>query len=87
MISRLLIGLIHLYRWLISPYLTPRCRFIPTCSQYAVHCLQHHGLKNGLLFIVRRLLKCHPYEKLGGSWGYDPVPPVAPTPPIEKRAT
>lgn len=91
MICRLLIWIIYAYRWIISPIvnLIPRCRFTPTCSQYAIHCLQHHGLKNGLIFIARRLLRCHPYEKLGGAWGYDPVPPTTTTTSVqsEKRVT
>lgn len=74
MIVKLLISLVHGYRWLISPYLQPRCRFVPTCSAYAVHALHHHGLKHGLYLIARRLMRCHPIEKLGGSYGYDPVP-------------
>lgn len=73
MIRHLLMGIIHVYRRAISPYLAPRCRFIPSCSQYAIHALQHHGLWRGVSMIVRRLLRCHPYEKLGGKWGYDPV--------------
>ncbi|MBX3486686.1 MAG: membrane protein insertion efficiency factor YidD [Candidatus Paracaedibacteraceae bacterium] len=74
MIAKLLIGLIHLYRWLISPYLPARCRFVPTCSAYAVHALHHHGLKKGLYLVARRLIRCHPIEKLGAGYGYDPVP-------------
>lgn len=73
-IEKIFIGLIHGYRWLISPYLLPRCRFEPTCSRYAVHALQHHGLRRGGWMIIRRILKCHPFKKFGGSWGYDPVP-------------
>ena len=74
MISRVLIGLIYGYRWFISPYLSPKCRFIPTCSQYAIHSLYHHGLLKGISLIAKRLFRCHPYEKLGGGWGYDPIP-------------
>jgi len=74
MIIKILSGLIHIYRWIISPYLLPRCRFQPTCSAYALHALQHHGLKKGLYFIARRLFRCHPIEKLGAGYGYDPVP-------------
>lgn len=74
MIVKFLIMLVHGYRWLISPYLQPRCRFEPTCSAYAVHALQYHGLKHGLRLIFRRLMRCHPIEQLGGSFGYDPVP-------------
>jgi putative membrane protein insertion efficiency factor len=74
MIVRLFIVLIHGYRWFIAPYMTPRCRFEPSCSAYAIHALRYHGLKHGLYLMIRRLLRCHPIKKLGGSWGYDPVP-------------
>lgn len=74
MIIKLLISLIKFYRWIISPYLMPRCRFEPTCSRYAIHSLQHHGFKRGSWLIMKRLMKCQPFQRLGGSWGYDPVP-------------
>ncbi|WP_032112776.1 membrane protein insertion efficiency factor YidD [Candidatus Paracaedibacter symbiosus] len=74
MITKIFIAGIKFYRWTISPYLVPRCRFEPTCSRYAVHALQHHGLKQGSWFIVKRLMKCQPFRRLGGDWGYDPVP-------------
>lgn len=74
MIVRVLIAILHAYRWIISPYLRPRCRFEPTCSRYAIHALQHHGLKQGSVLVFKRLLRCHPIKKLGGGWGYDPVP-------------
>lgn len=74
MIIKLLIAVIKFYRWVVSPYLAPRCRFEPTCSRYAVHALQYHGLKHGSWLIVRRLMKCQPFRVLGSSWGYDPVP-------------
>lgn len=74
MISSLIVKLILFYRWVISPFLAPRCRFEPTCSRYAIHALEHYGLGKGLQLIAMRLLRCHPFTKLGGSWGYDPVP-------------
>ena len=61
---------IHFYRMCISPMLPPSCRFVPTCSQYAIEALRKHGPVKGLWLTVRRLLRCHPW---GGS-GYDPVP-------------
>ncbi len=60
-----------LYRKCISPLLPPTCRFVPTCSAYALEALQVHGAWRGSYLTVRRLLRCHPW---GGS-GYDPVPP------------
>ena len=58
------------YMVLVSPLLLPRCRFLPTCSQYAVEALQRHGFFRGGYLALRRLLRCHPF---GGS-GCDPVP-------------
>lgn len=65
-----LIILVRFYQLCISPLKPPSCRFIPTCSQYAIEALRKHGPIKGLYLTVRRLLRCHPW---GGS-GYDPVP-------------
>ncbi|USP13775.1 membrane protein insertion efficiency factor YidD [Vibrio gazogenes] len=70
-LSWLVIGLIYLYRWLISPLLGPRCRFTPTCSRYAIEALKAHGFVKGCWLSAKRLLKCHPLNE----GGYDPVPP------------
>lgn len=67
---------IHLYQWLISPLLPAACRFQPTCSAYALEALRTHGPFKGLYLAVRRLLRCHPITWLGGSSGFDPVPPA-----------
>lgn len=64
------IVLIRFYQIAISPYLGPRCRFYPTCSQYALEAIKLHGLVFGLWLMTKRLLKCHPACK----GGYDPVP-------------
>ena len=64
------LGLIRLYRLLISPLLGPRCRFLPTCSDYALDAYARHGWWHGTRLTARRLLRCHPW---GGS-GHDPVP-------------
>ena len=70
--SHLLIGLIWLYRSIISP-LKPRCcRFHPTCSQYAMEAFRVHGLFKGCALTIWRLLRCHPFYH--GDL-YDPVPP------------
>lgn len=50
--------------------LPPRCRYAPTCSQYAIEALQKHGAARGSVLALRRICRCHPF---GGS-GYDPVP-------------
>ena len=65
-----LIALIKIYQWVISPMIGPRCRFNPTCSQYAVEALNKHGLFKGLWLSVRRIARCHPW----GGHGIDPVP-------------
>ncbi|HEY0282616.1 MAG TPA: membrane protein insertion efficiency factor YidD [Rhizomicrobium sp.] len=70
-----LIAPIRFYRTFISPMLPPSCRFTPTCSQYAIEAIQTHGALKGLALTVRRLVRCHPITWLGGSHGYDPVPP------------
>jgi hypothetical protein len=64
-------ALVRLYRFAIAPFLVGRCRFEPTCSQYALDALSDHGAARGGWLILRRVARCHP---LGG-FGYDPVPP------------
>lgn len=70
MIAWALRGLILFYRWFLSPLLPPRCRFLPSCSEYGLQALERHGALRGGWLTVRRLARCHPW---GGS-GYDPVP-------------
>jgi putative membrane protein insertion efficiency factor len=53
----------------------PACRFNPTCSRYAIEAIEVHGPVKGLGLAARRLARCHPIKWLGGSEGYDPVPP------------
>ena len=65
-----LLKLVRFYQVAISPMLPPRCRYTPTCSQYAVEALQKHGAYKGSMLALRRICRCHPF---GGS-GYDPVP-------------
>lgn len=65
-----LVGLVRLYQWTLSPWLGPRCRFTPTCSEYAVAALQRFGPWRGSWLAGRRILRCHPW----GATGYDPVP-------------
>jgi putative membrane protein insertion efficiency factor len=61
---------IRLYQLFVSPLLTPSCRYLPSCSDYAAEAVARHGAVGGLGLAMRRLLRCHPW---GGS-GYDPVP-------------
>lgn len=69
-LSALLIGLIQAYRYCISPLLGARCRFSPTCSQYARQSVEIYGAFKGSWLALVRILKCHPLH----SGGYDPVP-------------
>ena len=53
-----------------------KCRFVPSCSEYAKESLQQHGLFSGSTLFLKRILKCHPIKFLGGSSGYDPAPKI-----------
>lgn len=67
---RLLIALIRGYQWGLSPLLGPRCRFYPSCSQYALEAVARYGILRGGWLALRRLGRCHPWH-IGG---VDPVP-------------
>lgn len=61
---------IKLYQWFVSPILKTNCRYLPTCSEYAVLSLKEHGIMKGLYLTFKRIFSCHPY----GGEGYNPVP-------------
>ena len=61
---------IRFYRRFISPLTPPSCRFVPTCSQYAIEAITKHGPFKGSWLALKRVLRCRP----GGGSGYDPVP-------------
>lgn len=63
-------GAIRAYQLIMSPVLPPSCRYLPTCSDYAIEAIERHGAVRGAALAGSRLLRCHPW---GGS-GYDPVP-------------
>ena len=65
--------LIRFYRRYISPMRPPCCRFIPTCSQYALEAVEKYGAWKGCWLALRRLLRCHPFHRQK-SIVYDPVP-------------
>ncbi|MCK0106739.1 membrane protein insertion efficiency factor YidD [Marinobacter sp. S0848L] len=67
---QLLLLPIRFYQYAISPMMASHCRHTPTCSQYAVEAIQHHGALKGSYLAGARLLRCHPW----GDAGYDPVP-------------
>ena len=71
--KRVLIALVRFYRRRISPYTRPTCRFIPTCSAYALEALEKHGAARGAWLTLRRLSKCHPFHRQD-CIEYDPVP-------------
>ena len=68
-ITNILIGIIKFYKMIISPYLGPSCRYLPTCSEYAIDCLKTYGLIKGIFKALKRVLSCHPF----GGEGFDPV--------------
>jgi putative membrane protein insertion efficiency factor len=69
LIKRAMLGAIGLYRY-TAPVRRPRCRYLPTCSEYAAEAIEVHGPGRGLWLAIRRLGRCHPF----GSFGFDPVP-------------
>lgn len=77
LLGALLRAPIHAYRLLLSPLVGPRCRHLPTCSEYALEALRVHGPWRGLRLTAWRLLRCQPW----GTSGYDPVPPCS-RPPV-----
>ncbi len=69
--KKLLLWLIVFYRRHLSGLKhTPTCRFIPTCSEYALQAVERYGAGRGAWLSLRRLLKCHPFHP----GGYDPLP-------------
>lgn len=70
MLSRLLILLLKGYKRFISPMLGPRCRFVPSCSEYAMEAIGRFGPVKGGWLAMRRIARCHPLH----SGGHDPVP-------------
>lgn len=70
-LKRLLIKLIRFYQKSISPLFPPRCRFIPTCSQYALEAIEKYGPWKGGYLAFKRLLRCNPFNH---DDPFDPVP-------------
>lgn len=65
------LGLIYIYKFLISPVLPHTCRFTPTCSTYMIQCIKEFGIFKGTFLGIKRLLRCVP----GSKGGYDLIPP------------
>ena len=72
--SGVLLALLRAYRRYLSPMLSPRCRFLPSCSAYAVEAIERHGAARGSWLALRRVARCHPFHP----GGPDPVPDPAP---------
>lgn len=72
-IDRLLIALLRGYKFAISPLLGPRCRFTPSCSEYAMTAIGRFGAMRGGWLALRRIGRCHPLNP----GGHDPVPPAS----------
>ena len=66
----LLLTLLRGYKAMLSPFLPPACRYVPTCSDYAVEAIERYGAFRGSAIAMWRLLRCHPFVR----GGYDPVP-------------
>lgn len=67
--KKIAIMMIKGYRLFISPLKPPTCRFVPTCSEYALQAIEKYGIFRGSIMAVRRILRCHPFHP----GGYDPV--------------
>lgn len=67
---KILVLIIRFYQYFLSPWLGSRCRYYPTCSQYAIEAVTRHGPGRGLWFALKRIGRCHPWH----DGGHDPVP-------------
>ena len=65
MTTRLLVGLVRVYQWVLSPLLGDRCKYHPTCSQYAIDALHEHGATRGTVLAAWRVLRCNPWSAGG----------------------
>lgn len=70
MARAVIIRLIRIYQIVLSPLLGANCRFVPTCSQYAIEAVSRYGVWQGIKLAVKRILRCHPFNP----GGHDPVP-------------
>ena len=67
---KIAVGIIRSYQLCLSPLLPMSCRYLPTCSEYAIEAMQQHGVVFGSILTIQRICSCHPF----GGHGYDPVP-------------
>ena len=61
-VNLILISIIKFYKYFISPYIDPRCRYLPTCSDYFIDCIKLNGLFTGSKLGIKRILRCHPIK-------------------------
>jgi len=67
--QNVVLALLRAYRWAVSPMLPPACRYVPTCSEYAMEAVERYGALRGSAMAVWRVLRCHPFTR----GGVDPV--------------
>ena len=67
--TKILIKIIEMYKYFLSPLIGHSCRYLPTCSEYSIEALETHGLIKGIFISLKRILSCHPW----GNSGHDPV--------------
>jgi len=70
LVKKFMLFMIEFYRSYISPLKPPSCRYVPTCSEYAMIAIEKYGPVKGGYLAIKRILRCHPFHK----GGYDPVP-------------
>jgi len=68
-VKLVVIQFLRAYKWLVSPLLPPACRYVPTCSEYAIEAVERYGSLRGGLRAMWRIMRCHPFAR----GGYDPV--------------
>jgi uncharacterized protein len=81
-VSRALIGLIKVYRFVLSPWIGRQCRFHPTCSAFALEAIERFGALRGTWLAVKRIARCHPLHP----GGYDPVPAADSAQPMSRQS-
>ena len=77
------VQLLRAYKWAISPMLAPACRYVPTCSEYALEAVERYGAWRGIVMAGMRVCRCHPFAR----GGYDPVVKKQSSLPVEVRDT
>ena len=77
------LSLLRAYKWAISPMLPPACRYVPTCSEYAMEAVERYGALRGGWMAFARILRCHPFVR----GGYDPVVKPRPTSSDQRPTT